>query len=108
MNEQIELGADIHAGDGGYSIGTQEEYEQFAKKRIESRIQGLINRATIRVNNPLVNSDGKIICDDWVEGVSMSKLVELVARECMGICGKDSLDYQYIREHFGIQDEEQN
>ena len=102
MNEQIELGADIHSGDGGYSIGTQEEYEKFAKKRIESRIQGLIKKATIRVNNPLLNSDGKIVRDDWEEGVSMSKLVELVARECMDICGRDSLDYRYIKEHFGI------
>ena len=33
MNEQIKAGEDIHAGDGGYSIGTQEKYEAFAKAR---------------------------------------------------------------------------
>ena len=33
MNEQIKAGADIHAGDGGYSIGTQEKYEEFARAR---------------------------------------------------------------------------
>jgi hypothetical protein len=33
MNEQIKKGADIHSGDGGYSIGTQERYEEFAKNR---------------------------------------------------------------------------
>jgi hypothetical protein len=33
MNEQVKAGADIHAGDGGYSIGTQESYEEFARER---------------------------------------------------------------------------
>jgi hypothetical protein len=33
MNKQIKAGADIHAGDGGYSIGTQERYEEFARER---------------------------------------------------------------------------
>jgi hypothetical protein len=33
MNEQVKAGADIHAGDGGYSIGTQEHYEEFERKR---------------------------------------------------------------------------
>jgi hypothetical protein len=33
MNDNTNAGADIHAGDGGYEIGTQEEYEVFAKKR---------------------------------------------------------------------------
>ena len=30
---QIMAGAEIHSGDGGYSIGTQEKYEEFVKKR---------------------------------------------------------------------------
>jgi len=44
MNEQIKAGADIHAGDGGYSIGTQERYEEFAKERnrvVNERIRKL-------------------------------------------------------------------
>lgn len=36
MNENIKAGADIHAGDGGYSIGTQEKYDAFVKIRNES------------------------------------------------------------------------
>ena len=28
----IKAGADIHAGDGGYTEGTQEEYEKFVVK----------------------------------------------------------------------------
>jgi hypothetical protein len=48
----------------------------------EQLIAELIKLATIRVNNPLVNSDGKVILDDWEEGVSMSKLIELTVRNC--------------------------
>jgi DNA-binding FadR family transcriptional regulator len=38
VNEEIEnlkAGAEIHAGDKGYSIGTQEGYDEFMKKRNE-------------------------------------------------------------------------
>lgn len=31
--ENIKRGADIHGGDGGYSIGTEEEYNKFREKR---------------------------------------------------------------------------
>ena len=30
---QIKAGAEIHAGDGGYSLGTQAAYEEFVKQR---------------------------------------------------------------------------
>lgn len=32
-HQQIKAGAEIHAGDGGYRIGTQEGYEAFVKAR---------------------------------------------------------------------------
>lgn len=31
--DKIQAGAEIHSGDGGYSIGTREAYEEFVKKR---------------------------------------------------------------------------
>jgi len=34
--EKIKAGANIHAGDGGYSIGTKEAYEAFVKIRNKS------------------------------------------------------------------------
>ena len=37
MNENIKAGADIHAGDGGYSEGTKEGYEAFVKARNSSK-----------------------------------------------------------------------
>lgn len=33
MNKNIMAGDHIHASDGGYEIGTQEEYEKFVKMR---------------------------------------------------------------------------
>ena len=46
-------------------------------------IQQLSDQATIRVNNPTVNSNGKVICDNWEEGVSLSKFAELIAQDCI-------------------------
>jgi hypothetical protein len=36
MKDNIKAGSDIHAGDGGYSIGTQEKYDEFVKVRNQS------------------------------------------------------------------------
>jgi hypothetical protein len=36
MNDNIKAGADIHSGDGGYTLGTQEAYEEFVKLRNEA------------------------------------------------------------------------
>ena len=36
MNDNIKAGADIHAGDGGYTEGTQESYDKFVKTRNQS------------------------------------------------------------------------
>jgi hypothetical protein len=103
-NDNMKAGGEIHSGDGGYSIGTEEAQAAFARGRVESRIQGLIDRAIIRVNNPFVNSNGEVVCDNWEKGVSMSKLVKLVAEECANICGKDSLDGRYIKSQFGVEE----
>ena len=74
-------------------------------------IDQLVKLATIRVNNPLLNSDGKVICDDWEEGVSMSKLIELTVRECIDIAiAEECWAPQQgpveikIREHFGVKE----
>ena len=44
MNKQIKAGADIHAGDGGYSESTQEQYDAFVKVRNKSLAQGRIRQ----------------------------------------------------------------
>jgi hypothetical protein len=33
MNDNIKAGAEIHAGDGGYQLSTQEKYEAFVAER---------------------------------------------------------------------------
>jgi hypothetical protein len=45
MNDQIKAGADIHAGDGGYSEGTKEGYEAFVKLRKDNIIKSLAQEA---------------------------------------------------------------
>lgn len=80
---------------------------------MSQRIQDLIKQATIRVNNPIVNSDGKIVCDDWEQGVSLSKFAELIVRECAGIfaqegTGRYEVDGNWIaktiKQHFGVEE----
>jgi hypothetical protein len=79
MNKQIKAGADIHAGDGGYSEGTQEQYEAFVKVRNKSlaqgRIRDLAEQAGFKTN--------------WqhedVQAIKMArfeKFAELIVREC--------------------------
>lgn len=83
---------------------------------MNERIEELKKQAMIRVNNPIVNSDGKVVCDDWEEGISLSKFAELIVRECAEICDQQSrsswnydrkvqakLDRDLIKEHFGVE-----
>lgn len=39
MNKNLKAGADIHAGDGGYGIGTREAYEEFNAQRNQSLLK---------------------------------------------------------------------
>ena len=51
MNNNIKAGAEIHAGDGGYSIGTQEKYDEFvkARNRRPDRIMELVRESHLDV-----------------------------------------------------------
>lgn len=53
---------------------------------MDEKIKPLVEAATIRVNNPIINSDGKIIRDDWEEGVSLSKFHDLILEKCIAVC----------------------
>ena len=107
MNENIKAGADIHAGDGGYSEGTQEEYEKFVKVRNQS-----LNKARIR---QFEKESGLEIYglgarrDKWEH--SMEKFTELIVKEC-GVALNPMLRdmvsrgqaYDLIKEHFGVEE----
>ena len=118
MNESIKAGADIHAGDGGYSEGTQEQYDAFVKVRNKSLAQGrireLAEQAGFKVN--------------WqhedVQAIKMArfeKFTQLIVKECARLCEHESNDDEYdqydmgqsvkaesiktaIKEHFGVEE----
>jgi len=77
MNEQIKAGGDIHAGDGGYSIGTKEKYDEFVKIRnkslAEARIQRLKQQAGI---------------DDNPDQEGLNLFAELIVGECLEACSR--------------------
>jgi len=89
VNENIKAGAEIHAGDGGYSVGTQEKYDEFVKTRnqslAKSRIQELMAQA------------GTDTCGKWMGVEHAEKFAELIVKECLHIRSK--LAAHYIETH---------
>jgi hypothetical protein len=102
MNERIKAGADIHAGDGGYSIGTQERYEQFAKERnrvVNGRIKELSEQAEKYTDD---NFKGEPV---WSE-VYDQKFAELIIQECIDYCGENLSKTVggALKIHFGVKE----
>jgi len=106
LTDNIKAGADIHAGDGGYSIGTKEKYDEFVKARNQS-MNAKLKELMIEAGYA------------FPEGaVRAHKLAELLIRECVGVADdyvKDCTCDEHInckhpqsaigrkiREHFGI------
>ena len=119
MNKQIKAGADIHAGDGGYSEGIQEQYDAFVKVRNKSLAQGRI-RELAEQAGMTDDKFGMYFAKDKhdEDGVDLEKFAELIVAECMEVCRqgkygrKDDLDttqfdngirfcINAIDEHFG-------
>lgn len=106
MNEQIKAGADIHAGDGGYQVGTQEKYDAFVKVRNMSlgkmRIRELAEQSGLEYNfDPMLS-------------LKYEKFAELIIHECIQAAGpEDSYTDEWfkakvnsvanIKRHFGIE-----
>jgi hypothetical protein len=76
---------------------------------MNERIDALVKKATIRVNNPILNTDGKIVVDDWQEGISISKFAELIVQECAQVywsIDSGELHDEYVaalKKHFGVE-----
>ena len=105
MNKQIKAGADIHAGDGGYSEGTQEQYDAFVKVRNKSLAQGRIKE--------LAELSGFKV--DWqheaVQALKMArfeKFAELIVRECADVATINAHQWAspgtYVLIHFGVEE----
>jgi hypothetical protein len=107
MNENIIAGGDIHAGDGGYSLGTKEDYDKFVKVRNQSlgkmRIKELMKEAG-------TDTSGK-----WMGVEHAEKFAELIVKECADIADTErsnSIGCGYItktngmriKEHFGVEE----
>ena len=77
MNDNIKAGADIHAGDGGYSVGTQEKYDEFVKGRNQSL-------GKMRIRELAIEAD--IMAPTWNHvPLGHQKFAELIVKECLTI-----------------------
>lgn len=76
MTDNIKAGAEIHAGDGGYSIGTQEKYDEFVKvrNREPDRIMELVRESHLDVY--ALGKDH----EKWE--ATVKKFAELIVNEC--------------------------
>ena len=82
MNENIKAGADIHAGAGGYSIGTQEGYEAFAKARnkpMNQRVTELSQQSCA-----YANYNCTMFTKQWYDCFNQ-KLTELIIEDCRNV-----------------------
>jgi hypothetical protein len=95
MNKNIKAGADIHAGDGGYSIGTKEKYDEFVKGRNQS-----LGKMQIR---ELMLEAGTDISGKWMSIDNAEKFAELIVRKCAGIAYGSDQPSRDIKEHFGVK-----
>jgi len=94
MNKNIKAGADIHAGDGGYSIGTKEKHDEFVKGRNQS-----LGKMRIR---ELMLEAGTDISGKWMGVDHAEKFAELIVEEC----AKRAEVYAYMSPNFNALAEE--
>ena len=97
MNKNIKAGADIHAGDGGYSIGTKEKYDEFVKGRNQS-----LGKMQIR---ELMLEAGTDISGKWMSIDHAEKFAQLIVRECIDTAfHRGHPDLEFLLTHFGVSE----
>ena len=110
MNERIKAGSDIHAGDGGYGIGTKENYDAFVKVRNKSLAAARIRRLAEQARMYALTLENRVDdCNDVFE----QKFAELIVKECLDQCYNRGMNDElyagqlkaaaYIEEHFGVE-----
>jgi ribulose 1,5-bisphosphate carboxylase large subunit-like protein len=110
MNNNIKAGAKHHAGDGGYSIGTQERYEEFVKLRNRvpnQRIEDLMYHAGLTAQGCWDEMD------DYAKQ-AIERFAELIVKECADVAWMNTpeteeLEYSHlikdkILKHFGVKE----
>lgn len=103
----IKAGADIHAGDGGYGIGTQENYEAFVATRNKSLRQARIKQLAIQAGGGM-SSIGEPLEHPWkFSEAQLEKFVDLVVSECADYITEyyphSRYEAFYMKKHFGVQ-----
>lgn len=101
MKDNIKAGAEIHAGDGGYSLGTQEKYEEFVKLR----------SGTMTAMEKLMYDSGLTAQGCWdqmdsYDKEAIMKFAELIVRECIDYCGENLSKTVggALKLHFGVEE----
>ena len=115
MNKDIKAGSDIHAGDSGYSEGTQEEYENFAKLRNQSLLKMRLREFEKASGLEIYGLGAKRV--PWE--AAMEKFAELIVQECAKVVEGGSFLHDQaptaifarecsgaIKRHFGINPNE--
>ena len=122
MKDNIKAGSDIHAGDGGYSIGTKEKYDEFVKDRNQSlgkaRIKKLLDQATM--DALYETQDAVDLLDNPVtrqqRELQLEKFAQLIVKECVGLFPNVYVEIEneygrspviaadYIKKHFGVEE----
>ena len=113
MNNNIKAGADIHAGDGGYSLGTEEKYNEFAKGRNQSLGKMRIVELLKQSGGIQYDEDGDELTP-FLVGKDLVKFAELIVRECAEVAFKTDVSYteidtmhrirDRIKDHFGVEE----
>ena len=94
MNDNIKAGADIHSGDGGYSVGTKEKYDEFVKGRNQS-----LGKMRIK---ELINKVGTDVSGKWVGIDNVELLAELIVRECAEMVRIQNEQFMQNESHYGV------
>ena len=105
MNENIKAGADINAGDGGYKLGTPEEYDAFVKGRNQSLAMMRIREFARDSRLDVYGLGAKRI--PWED--ALEKYTQLVVSECAKIADQHTHDGDFdiaklIKQHFGVKE----
>lgn len=105
MNENIKAGADIHAGDGGYSVGTQEECDEFVKGRSKSVAQERIRELAEQCRYETYGVNSELLAS-WFDEEKFAELLlkdaSRFVEDTFDFCGDEIIIAERIRERYGI------
>lgn len=91
MKDNIKVGAEIHSGDGGYSLGTQEKYEEFVKLR-----NGTMTHMEKLMYDSGLTAQGCWDQMDSYDKDAIMKLAELIVKETMQVVANNLPQNTYL------------